>query len=47
MSYHKSGSQKRKQRTDREQKTLIAERRQATLTDFNFHSKKSLDASVN
>ncbi|XP_018309981.1 uncharacterized protein [Mycetomoellerius zeteki] len=47
MSYHKSGSQKRKQRTDREQKTLIAERRQATLTDFNFHSKKSSDASVN
>ncbi|XP_029172840.1 zinc finger MYM-type protein 1-like [Nylanderia fulva] len=50
MSYfyhHKSGSLKRKERIDREQRNLIAERGQATLPDFNFRLKENLDVSAN
>jgi hypothetical protein len=48
MSYHhKSGSLKRKERIDREQRNLIAQRGQATLSHFNFCLKETSGGSAN
>lgn len=44
MSYrHKSGSQKRKERANHENKMTIAQKGQATLANFNFRPKEAVD----
>ena len=47
MYHHKSGSLKRKERTDREQRNLIAQKGQATLSHFNFCLKETSGGSAN
>lgn len=47
MSYHhKSGSQKRKERAERDRKMSNVQKGQSTLTVFNFYSKEDLTKNV-
>lgn len=46
MYRHKSGSQKRKEREEREQKKLNAEKGQSTLTSFQFYKKATSSDAV-
>lgn len=48
MSYaHKSGYQKRKERADRKKKLASAQKRQSSLTAFNFRSENSSQRVAN